>query len=245
MYSHVQTTGNAFASSAAGRAIAYVNPTTSGNTLVVCAIAFVGSGSVTPTFTITDDQGNSANYVSAVNINGQASSAGSRIVAAIYVCPNCTGGASHTVTVTPSIACFVSFGISEFTAGNPSPLDGSNGIIATANTAVTTNSIPVSQNNELIVAVMSTDGTTTTITPDAAYAEAFEIESATNSPIAIQYDLDADSAQAATWTLGVAKFNISAGAGFKELITDVFKYHFLPRSGPTRYFGRRPSRERS
>lgn len=218
----VQATALAFVNALTPRQLTYNNATVSGNDLEIAVIAYNGTTTV-PDLTVIDNKGNT--FVEAATVSGTPASTSARWRKSIFRCPNIAGGASHQITVTPSISSFITLAIAEFNGYNVFDNNASGNLGSTA--APSLANVPVSQANNLIVAAMSQDGATIAITPGGNYLEAVEIESATNMPISMIYDLDADAAQNADWTLGAARTSIAVAVSIKEIDTGpAFKRHF-------------------
>ena len=134
---------------------AYASNNTLGNCLVLVAVD--GNGVSTNPFTPSDTLGNTytlAKFIGSGSIFNDI---------AIYVVPNCMGGA-NTVTVTNTTTVNMQIAISEWSGLAPvSVVDqtNGNGQQAGANGIVTVNSITPTQNNELIIAAAAMGGADT------------------------------------------------------------------------------------
>jgi hypothetical protein len=202
-------TGSQNASSASARATTYSSSTTSGNTLIVVGVS---NGTGNPTLSISDSNTNSWTQVFLANDTTN----NTRVYG--WVAPNCVGGASHSVTLTPSAAAFISMGIMETAGGaTSSPQDGSGATLVNSNTnAPSTGSVTTSQINDLIFGCLTQNGSPATLTPGANYTQAYENESVTNMPINFQYDLDVDSSQVCDWSMGASRLCAAGAAAIKE-----------------------------
>lgn len=151
-----QKSGSAVAGSAI--TLTFDNPTVTGN-LIVVLVAFRQTSGGGVTVSITDSKSNT--YATAI-----ISATGSfGRTAAIYYAKNATGGASHSVTITPSASlsighdvCIVEVSGADTTA----PLDKTKSVTAQFDSAPTTGaSATLTQSNNLVLAGIHTSGTVT------------------------------------------------------------------------------------
>lgn len=102
--------------------------TTTGNLLVVCIACFTNKIGATP---ITDSKGNT--WVAAISSTGTTNGFG-----AMYYVANCTGGASHTFTFTPTGSDFIAMSVIEISGAALSSVLGSTATSTTTGSATHT-----------------------------------------------------------------------------------------------------------
>ena len=187
-----------------GASGAFDSSVTAGNLVVVAMAEYSGH-----TASVTDSGGNTyAEDVSIVNVTlgGNRSTLYSSVVA--------TGG---TLTVTAnSPGAYMRLVLMEF-SGNASSsvLDGTGSASGDPSATPTTGSVTVSQADSLVVACFTHSSTTKTLDPGAGYTMAAEIESDAAQPIHAEYDLDADTSQTASGTIGASVFSTIVAASYK------------------------------
>jgi hypothetical protein len=167
--------GSQNASSALGRTNTFGSAAAVNNLIVVAAIV---NGGTNPTLSVSDGVNT---YTQAGTNNFTAGNTREYVWTAVNV-----SATALAVTVTPSAAGFVSFAIMEFAGGATSSVqDGSAATYyATGgSTAPATTALTVSQANDLIVGILTHNGTVTALTPGANYTQAYENEATTNMPI--------------------------------------------------------------
>ncbi len=203
---HVQTKGLEFGS-VTSAALTFDNPTVTGNFIAVGIVAFKSGGPAT--FTVADNKGNSFLQAPSAGVDD-----GANFCAYVFRAFNITGGSSHQITVTPNAAATISFAVSEFSGINTtSPDDGGNA--ATAASQFPSTGDIVMTVGGLLYGVVSHNQGTISITPDGAFTQAFEDETASGTvPINVEYHITT-GISSIPWTLGISAAFYAAGAGFK------------------------------
>lgn len=152
-----QDAGTQLGSSASG-AKAFAATVGVGNMIVVHIVTWRSGGHTA--HAISDDKGNSSAGGQYVQI-GSNLQVGANMDQSDWYFQNVTN-APKTITVTPSAAAFLSFGISEWSAGGVpttgSLLDGANSGTGTAMTTADSGAVSVIQPNELLVGQISNLG---------------------------------------------------------------------------------------
>jgi hypothetical protein len=208
---HVQTTNTQRSgSSSSALNLTHGSTTTAGNLLVVTVSCYNNA-----TFTLGDTYNNT--WASAKRANN------SPYIVEIFYAKNCLAGASHQITVTPSIAAYLSLCIEEFSGvDTTAPLDQTN-------SATTTGANPSSGNvttavdGELYVGALNCSGTGTPTVEAGWNSRANLPSSGSLQIIAVETQGDtstiAAGTYAATWTLAsttyataIATFKAAAAA---------------------------------
>jgi hypothetical protein len=204
---HVQHTGSATGNSASAQSKAFASNVTAHSALVVAVCTY---NSRTITVTVSDDINGSYTQAGAYIANG----AGSHVVSIWYFLNSAAGGAptAGTVTVTPSVSAFVTFGIHEYSGVlTAAALDGNNSGTGTS-TAGLTGSVTVSGAGELLFAALGADtNATQTYTPDSGPPAANARYSQTSSSLAQLFTEDyitVSASQAAAATLVSDKWSM-------------------------------------
>jgi hypothetical protein len=97
--------------SVASQSVTFTNPTTTGN-FILLTLSTYSSSSPVATFTITDNKGNSAGFIQVTN-SPSTSAFNTQMAISLFYCPNITGGATHTITVTGSKNAYISISAEE------------------------------------------------------------------------------------------------------------------------------------
>jgi len=185
--------------------------TTSGNLLVATASTWI-SGTA-PTMTFSDNKSNDWS----VNAISQLGS-GSAIRVAIGYSASVTGGATHTVTVTPSASCDICLGAEEISgAKTSSPITGTPVGAAGSSTAASSGSTTPAGNAIVIGAAVYT-GATTTLVLNWASASQLHNEPDTTYPTLGSAYIATSGAQTAAWTLGASRAWGACVAAFAEAV---------------------------
>lgn len=120
--------------------------TSSGNLLVVVVTAFANTlGTISST--ITDS--NSNTWQIAVGSTGT----GAQGWCGIAYCPNCTGGSSHTFTITPTSSDFVAIAVLEFSGAKLTSVLGNTNSSTASTTTHSSGSISAGSTDEVFVGV--------------------------------------------------------------------------------------------
>lgn len=187
-----------------GASGAFDSSVSAGNLVIVAMAEYVGH-----TASVTDSGGNTyAEDISAANATLSSSRA------TLYSSVIASGG---TLTVTAnSPGAYIRLVLMEF-SGNASSsvLDGTGSASGDPSATPTTGSVTVSQADSLVVACFTHGSTTKTLDPGAGYTMAGENESDALQPIHAEYDLDADTSQTASGTIGASVFSSIVAASYK------------------------------
>jgi hypothetical protein len=117
-----------------------------------------------------------------------------------------TTSGADSVTVTPDVDGYISFGIDEFCGvDSAAPLDVDGGTSTGVGTAAPADSITTGVADTLVVGVYTTGNTSPSITPDAGWTEIYENEdSAISQPFSLIFAIKsgAPATYSVSWTLG-------------------------------------------
>ena len=203
------TTLPAEATGVASLATTFDSSTTSGNLLVATGTTWI-SGTA-PTMTFSDNKSNDWS----VNAISQLGS-GSAVRVAIGYAAGVTGGATHTVTVTPSATCDICLGAEEISgAKTSSPITGTPVGAAGSSTAPSSGSTTPA-GNAICVGAMAYTGTSTTMALNWTSATQLHNEPDTGYPTLGSAYILASGAQTAAWTLGASHAWGACVAAFAE-----------------------------
>jgi len=210
------TTIPAEANGVASLAATFDTDTTSGNLLVGIGSTFVGSGT-SPTHTYSD---NKANDWSSLAVH-QLSTSYTLSRASIGYSAGITGGASHTITLTPASTCDICLGVAEFSGvAASSPISGTPVGAGSSSTAVSSGATTPAA-NALYIGASCYNGTSRTFILNWSGATELHNEASTTyATLGSAYKITSGS-QTAEWTLGQIENWACCIAAFAEAASGI------------------------
>lgn len=204
----VQKATVGFNNSAAQQSLAYANPVTAGDLLVV----FIATFNAGVTVTVSDTLGNTylqaSGYITATE----------NALSCWYCISAFTG--SNTVQFTPNSTAYSVASILEYSGIQPSPLDGtaSNSSHAGISNSPTTGTIPVSGTGELLIAAFAVGGNTPTFTPGGGFAlQTSQLNGFVQQGLYVEDISGVSSGRSATGTFSVSSNYVGLGVSFKAV----------------------------